>query len=111
MPGGQPDLQQLMQQAQQMQQQLADAQAELAEAEVSGSSGGGLVTVTITGAGEVTAVKIDPSAVDPEDVETLEDLVLAAFHAAVAEQRQLTEEKMGPLAAGLTGGMPGLPGA
>jgi DNA-binding YbaB/EbfC family protein len=113
MPGGQPDLQQLMQQAQQMQQQLANAQAELAEAEVTGSAGGGLVTVTVTGAGEVRGVRIDPSAVDPEDVETLEDLIVAAFHAAVEEQRALAEEKMGPLAAGLSGmpGMPGLPGA
>lgn len=109
MSGGQPDLQQLMQQAQQMQEQLTNAQAELAEAEVTGSAGGGLVTVTITGAGEVTSVKIDPSAVDPDDVETLEDLVVAAFHAAAEEQRVLTEQKMGPLAAGL-GGMPGMPG-
>lgn len=112
MPGGQPDLQQLMQQAQQMQEQLANAQAELAEAEVTGSAGGGLVRVTITGAGEVTAVKIDPSAVDPDDVETLEDLVVAAFHAATEEQRALTEQKLGPLTAGLSGlDMPGLPGS
>lgn len=110
MPGGQPDLQQLMQQAQQMQEQLANAQAELAEAEVTGAAGGGLVRVTITGAGEVTSVKIDPSAVDPSDVETLEDMLVAAFHAAAEEQRQLTEQKMGPLAAGL-GGLPGLPGS
>ena len=81
-PGGQPNLQQLMKQAQKMQQQIADAQAELAEAEVTGTAGGGLVTVTMTGTGEVTAVKIDPKAVDPDDVETLEDLVLAALHNA-----------------------------
>lgn len=109
MPGGQSDLQQLMQQAQQMQEQLANAQAELAEAEVTGSAGGGLVSVTITGAGEVTSVKIDPNAVDPADVETLEDLIVAAFHSAAEEQRTLTEQKMGPLAAGLTD-IPGLPG-
>ena len=81
-PGGQPNLQQLMKQAQKMQQQMADAQAELAETEVTGTAGGGLVTVTLTGTGEVTAVKIDPKAVDPDDVETLEDLVLAALHNA-----------------------------
>jgi nucleoid-associated protein EbfC len=113
-PGGQPDLQQLMQQALNMQQQLATAQAELAEAEVTGSAGGGLVTVTMSGSGEVTEVKIDPSAVDPDDVETLEDLVVAAVHAAAEEQRRLTEQKLGPLTAGLPGmggAIPGLPGS
>src|SRR5690606_22407241 len=97
-PGGSPNLQQLMQQALTMQQQLATAQAELAEAEVTGSSGGGLVTVSMSGAGEVTKVTIDPAAVDPDDVETLEDLVVAAVHAAAEEQRRLTEQKLGPLA-------------
>jgi hypothetical protein len=101
-PGGQPNLQQLMQQAQKMQQQMVDVQAELAEAEVTGTSGGGLVTVTLTGAGDVTAVKIDPKAVDPDDVETLEDLVLAALHNGTEAVRQLTEEKMGPVSGGLS---------
>lgn len=112
-PGGQPNLQQLMKQAQQMQEQLESAQAELAEAEATGAAGGGLVTVTMSGTGEVTAVKIAQAAVDPDDVESLEDLVLAALHAAAAEQRRITEEKMGPLTAslsGLGGDMPGLPG-
>jgi DNA-binding YbaB/EbfC family protein len=102
-PGGQPNLQQLMKQAQKMQQQMATAQAELAEAELTGTAGGGLVTVTMTGAGEVTSIKIDPKAVDPDDVETLEDLVLVAFHNAAEAVRQLTEEKMGPLTSGLGG--------
>ena len=106
-PGGQPNLQQLMKQAQKMQQQMATAQAELAEAVVTGTAGGGLVTVTMAGTGEVTAVSIDPQAVDPEDIETLEDLVLAAVHNATEAVRELTEQKMGPLNAGL-GGM-GLP--
>ncbi len=106
-PGGQPNLQQLMKQAQKMQQQMADAQAELAEAELTGTAGGGLVTVTIKGTGEVSAVKIDPKAIDPDDVETLEDLVLAALHNASEAVRELTEQKMGPLTAGL-GGMGGL---
>lgn len=110
-PGG-IDLQQLMQQAQQIQQQLADAQEDLAAAEVTGSAGGGLVTVTMSGTGEVKAVKLNPGAVDPDDVETLEDLILAAIHAAAEEQRRLTEQKMGPLTSGLPGmpGLPGLPG-
>ncbi|MGC9669092.1 YbaB/EbfC family nucleoid-associated protein [Planosporangium sp. 12N6] len=105
-PGGQPNLQQLMKQAQKMQQQMAAAQAQLAETELTGTAGGGLVTVTVTGTGEVTGVKIDPKAVDPDDVETLEDLVLAALHNAADQARTLTEQKMGPLAGGL--GLPGM---
>jgi DNA-binding YbaB/EbfC family protein len=98
-----------MKQAQKMQQQLADAQAELADAEVTGSAGGGLVTVTMTANGEVKSLSIDPKVVDPEDVETLEDLVIAAMHTASEAARKLMEEKMGPLSAGLGGlGLPGL---
>src|SRR5688572_22394414 len=108
-PGGQPNLQQLMKQAQKMQQQLAQAQAALAETEVTGTSGGGLVTVTMTASGQALSVKIDPQAVDPDDVETLEDLVLAAFTNAAEAARAKTEETMGPLSAGLGGlGLPGL---
>jgi hypothetical protein len=103
-------MQQLMKQAQKMQQQMAAVQAELAETEVSGTAGGGLVTVTVTGAGEVTSVKIDPKVVDADDVETLEDLILAAIHNATEAAQSLTAEKMGPLTAGLGGGGFGLPG-
>ncbi len=111
-PGGQPNLQQLMKQAQKMQQQMAAAQAELAEAEVTGTAGGGLVSAVLAGTGEVKSVRIDPKAVDPEDVETLEDLIVAALHNAAEEVRALTEQKMGPLTAGLggMGGGLGLPG-
>jgi len=110
-PGGQPNIQQLLKQAQKMQQQVASAQAELAEAQLTGTAGGGLVTVTITGTGEITGVKIDPKAVDPDDVETLEDLVLAALHNTTEAVRELTEEKMGPVTSGLGGlGGLGLPG-
>jgi len=111
-PGGQPNLQQLMKQAQKMQQQLATAQAELAEAEVTGTAGGGLITVTMTASGDFRSVKIDPTAVDPDDVETLEDLVLAAIHNATEAARAMTEEKMGPLSSGMggLGGGLGLPG-
>jgi nucleoid-associated protein EbfC len=104
-PGGQPNLQEIMKQAQQMQQQVAAAQAELADAEVSGTAGGGLVTVTFTGLGEAKSVKIDPTAVDPDDVETLEDLVLAALHNGAEAVRELTEQTMGPATGGL--GLPG----
>ncbi|WP_222105995.1 YbaB/EbfC family nucleoid-associated protein [Catellatospora sichuanensis] len=100
-------MQQLMKQAQKMQQQLASAQAALAETEVTGTAGGGLVTVTMTGSGEFRGISIDPKVVDPDDVETLEDLVSAAMANAADEVRKLTEQKMGPLSAGL-GGM-GLP--
>src|SRR5690606_39816976 len=83
-----------------------------AEEEVTGSSGGGLVTVTMSGSGEVRSVKIAPEAVDRDEVETLEDLIVAALHAAAEEQRRLAERKLGPLAGGLPGlgGLPGMPG-
>jgi DNA-binding YbaB/EbfC family protein len=105
----QPNMQQLMKQAQQMQKQLMSAQAELAEMQVEGSAGGGLVRATMTGAGELTSVAIDPSVVDPDDVETLQDLVVAAVRDAARVAADLTQEKMGPLAGGLGGGL-GLPG-
>ncbi|MGY5882506.1 YbaB/EbfC family nucleoid-associated protein [uncultured Modestobacter sp.] len=109
-PGRQPDMQQLMKQAQKMQQQLAAAQEELANAEVTGSAGGELVTVTMTGSGDVTAVTIAPAAVDPDDVETLQDLVLAAVRDAQRAVNELASSTMGPLAGGLGGGGMGLPG-
>jgi nucleoid-associated protein EbfC len=102
-PGGQPNMQQLMKQAQKMQQQMAAAQAELAEAEVTGSAGGGLVTATVSGSGELKSVTIDPKVVDPDDTETLADLVVAAVRAANEQAQALQAEKMGPLAGGLGG--------
>ena len=105
----QPNMQQLMKQAQQMQQQLMAAQAELAELEVEGHAGGGLVKVTMTGAGELKSLVIDPSAVDPADVETLQDLVVAAVRDGARAAAELTQTKMGPLAGGAAGGL-GLPG-
>ena len=101
----------LLKQAQQMQQQLANAQQELADAEVTGSAGGGLVTATMTGDGELTALTIAPAAVDPDDVETLQDLVVAALHDAKRAADELAASTMGPLAGGLGGGGGlGLPG-
>ena len=79
MQPGQPDMQMIMQQAQKMQEQLIAAQAELASAEVTGQAGNGLVQVTMTAAGEVLAVRIDPQVVDPDDVDTLQDLVVGAL--------------------------------
>jgi len=101
-------MQQLLQQAQKMQQDLAAAQQELAEASVEGSAGGGLVKATVTGAGELKGLVIAPEAVDPEDTETLADLVLAAVRDANSTAQELQQQKLGPLAQGL-GGMPGMP--
>lgn len=106
--GGQPNMQDLLQQAQKMQQDLARAQEELAETSVEGLAGGGLVKATVNGSGDLLALSIDPKAVDPEDTETLADLVVAAVHAANENAQQLQQEKLGPLAQGL-GGMPGMP--
>ena len=106
--GGGPNMQQLLKQAQKMQEQMAAAQAELAAAEVSGSAGGGLVSVTVTGAGELTAITIDPKAVDPDDVETLEDLLLAAIRDGQTQAHELGEEAMGPVAGGAQGLLGGL---
>ncbi|MQS34834.1 YbaB/EbfC family nucleoid-associated protein [Streptomyces katsurahamanus] len=106
--GGQPNMQQLLQQAQKMQQDLARAQEELARTEVEGQAGGGLVKATVNGSGELRGLVIDPKAVDPEGTETLADLVVAAVQAASENAQQLQQQKLGPLAQGL-GGMPGLP--
>jgi DNA-binding YbaB/EbfC family protein len=108
-PGGQPNMQQLMKQAQKMQRDLAAAQAELAETEVSGSAGGGLVSATVTGSGELLAITIDPKAVDPDDLETLQDLVVVAVRDATRKAGEIASDKMGPLTGGLGGmGIPGL---
>ena len=108
MQPGQPDMAMIMQQAQRMQEQLIAAQAELAASEVTGQAGNGLVQVTMTAAGDVRAVRIDPKVVDPDDVDTLQDLVVGAMHDAARAAQQLQAEKMGPLAGGLGGDMGGL---
>ena len=101
-------MQQLMKQAQKMQEQMLAAQQQLADAEVTGSAGGGLVTATVSGTGDIKSVTIDPKAVDPEDVETLEDLIVVAIREATDAAKAMAEETMGPLTAGLGGfGLPG----
>jgi hypothetical protein len=102
-------MQQLMQQAQKMQRQLAAAQEELAAQTVDGTAGGGLVRATMTGAGELTAMTIDPKAIDPDDAETLQDLVVAAVRDAKRVADELAAQTMGPLTGGM-GGSLGLPG-
>jgi DNA-binding YbaB/EbfC family protein len=100
------DMSGFLAQAQAMQQQLLTAQQELAETEIHGSAGGDLVTATITGAGELIAINIKPEAVDPEDTETLADLIVAAVRDANVQSQALAAEKLGPLAGGLGGGFP-----
>lgn len=104
--GGAPDMQQLMQQAMQMQEQVQKAQEALEAAEVQGSAGGGLVTVTMSGTGELRTVTIDPSAIDSDDVETLQDLVVAAVRDGARAATDLAQENMAPITGGL--GLPGL---
>jgi nucleoid-associated protein EbfC len=100
----------LLAQAQQMQQQLLAAQDELARTEVTGTAGGGLVSATVTGAGELTGLVIDPSAIDPTDPEGLADLVIAAVRDARRAAAELQQQAMGPLASVLGGGGLSLPG-
>ena len=100
------DMNKLLQQAQQMQAQMAQAQEQLAHEVVEASAGGGLVTVKATGAGEITEIKIDPKAIDPDDPEMLEDVVLAAVNEALRSAQNLAQSKLGGLAGGL--GLPGL---
>lgn len=95
--------------AMQMQQEMSRIQAELAETEVEGSAGGGVVKATVTGAQVLRSVTIDPSAVDPADVEMLQDLVAVAVNDALDASRRLAERKMAALG-GLGGGLGGLLG-
>jgi len=91
----------LLAQAQQMQQQLMEAQQQLAATSIEGQAGGGLVKVTMKGSGEVVAVSIDPKVVDPDDVETLQDLIVGALQDAAAQVASLAQSRLGPLAGGL----------
>jgi DNA-binding YbaB/EbfC family protein len=102
-----PDMSALLAQAQQMQAQLMQAQEQLADAELQGQAGGGLVKVTVKGSGEVVAVAIDPKVVDPDDVETLQDLIVGALADASEQVSQLARSRLGPLAGGDMFGLPG----
>jgi nucleoid-associated protein EbfC len=104
------DMSQLLQEAQRMQQQLMSAQQDLVDSEVTGTAGGGLVRATMTGGGELTQLQIDPSVVDPEDVETLSDLVVAAVRDAQNEVQQLASQQLGSLGAGVEGMLGGAGG-
>lgn len=100
----------IMKQAQKLQKQMLEIQKEIGEKTVEGSSGGGMVKVTANGSQEILEVKIDPEVVDPEDIELLEDLVLAAVNNAMEKAKDMMEEEMGKLLPGNLGNIniPGL---
>ncbi|MEW5827039.1 MAG: YbaB/EbfC family nucleoid-associated protein [Candidatus Bipolaricaulota bacterium] len=99
----------LMKQAKKLQEDLERAQAEIAQMRVAASSGGGMVTATVNGRGELEGLSLEKEVVDPSDVEMLADLVLAAVQEAQRKAQAAAQEKLGPLAQGL-GGIPNLPG-
>jgi DNA-binding YbaB/EbfC family protein len=101
-PGGMPgNMNNLMKQAQRMQRQMEEAAKELETKEITKSAGGGVVEVTVTGAKEITKIKIDPEAVDPDDVEMLEDLVMAATNEALHKIDEITAASMPKMPGGL----------
>ena len=98
----------LLKQAQKMRRQMMQIQEELEGLEITGEAGGGMVKVTASGKGEIISLKIDPEAVDPDDVEMLEDTILAAIQDAMEKVQKISSEKMGSVTGGM-GGM-GIPG-
>lgn len=106
-PGGMPgNMGNLMKQAQKMQRQMEEATKELEEKEVTAAAGGGAVEVTVSGKKEVTRVKIDPDAVDPEDVEMLEDMIMAAVNEALRQIEEYSQQSMSKITGGMGGGFP-----
>ena len=110
-PGGMPgNMNNLMKQAQKMQRQMEEAQKQLEDAEVTAKAGGGAVEVTVSGKKEITKVKlseevIDPEAVDPDDVEMLEDLIMAATNEALRQIDEQSQASMSKITGGLGGGL------
>jgi nucleoid-associated protein EbfC len=103
-PGG--DMSALLAQAQQMQQKLLEAQQQLANAEVHGQAGGGLVKVVVKGSGEVVGLTIDPKVVNPDDVETLQDLIVGAMADASKQVTKMAQERLGALTAAMAPSKP-----
>jgi len=101
------NLNKMLKQLQEAQERMAKVQEELAEKTVEATAGGGMVTVVANGRQEVLSIKIDPQVVDPEDVEMLEDLVVAAINEAHKRVEELTRNEMGKMAGGM--GLPGMP--
>jgi nucleoid-associated protein EbfC len=102
-----PNYQKMMKQVQKMQMDMAKMQEDLAGETIEASAGGGMVSVQVTGAIEIKSIKIDPAAVDPEDVEMLEDMILAAANEALRGAQELANKKLGGITSGLN--IPGLP--
>ncbi|MBM7656459.1 DNA-binding YbaB/EbfC family protein [Neobacillus cucumis] len=99
--GGMGNMQNMMKQMQKMQKKMAEAQEELGQQKIEGTAGGGMVTVIVTGHKEVVDVQIKPEAVDPDDVEMLQDLVLAAVNDALKKADELTNNTMGQFTKGM----------
>lgn len=106
MRGGMGNMQKMMKQMQSMQKKMAEAQEELGEKKIEGTAGGGMVTVVVTGHKEIVEVSIKPEVVDPDDIEMLQDLVLAATNDALKKADELTNQTMGQFTKGMN--MPGL---
>lgn len=106
MRGGMGNMQKMMKQMQSMQKKMAEAQEELGEKKIEGTAGGGMVTVVVTGHKEIVEILIKPEVVDPDDIEMLQDLVLAATNDALKKADELTNQTMGQFTKGMN--MPGL---
>ena len=106
----QPNMQQMLRQVQKMQQQMAEAQEQLKHEEVEASAGGGMVTVKVSGDLVVKSIAIAPEAIDPDDPELLQDMVLAATNEAIRAAQELQSSKLGGLTGGMDLGSLGLPG-
>ena len=103
MPG---NMNNLMKQAQRMQRQMEEGQKELATKEFTAKAGGGAVEVTVSGKKEVLSVKLSEEAVDPDDIETLQDMIIAATNEALKQAEEASDELMGKMTGGLGGGFP-----
>lgn len=104
--GGAPNMGQMMKQVQQMQKKMEEAQKEIEQSTLQTTSGGGMVEVEINGKKQITSIKIDKEAVDPEDVEMLQDMILTAVNDAIKQVDALAEEKMGRYTKGMN--LPGM---
>lgn len=105
---GMPNMGQLMKQAQQIQTKMAKLQEDLGDRTVEASSGGGMVIAVANGRQEVLSIKIEPEVIDPDDVEMLQDLIMAAVNDALARAKEMVNEEMGKLTKGMN--IPGMPG-
>ncbi len=104
--GGMPNMNQLMKQAQKMQRKMEEVQQALEETEMTATAGGGMVEVVVTGKKQVKSITIKPEVVDPDDIETLEDLVTAAVNEAMRQAEEYSQREMGKVTGGLpTGGL------